>query len=310
MPTKRAHFGIKSFKLCEAESIYVWNFIVYVGKETVFDENLKEETYYGPNVVLELMTPLLNQGYCVTMDNRFSSPYLFEKLCNQNTDAVGSLHLKRKGVPSEIKKAKLKKGEYICMYKDKLFVMKWKDKKDMCLMSTTHDETVIEMECRGQTINKPKVAIDYDKTMSGDNLAYIFSYWSARQGLKKYYVKYFRHMIDICCVNSYILYKKMDGKISQMEFQMRLIENMILKYHSNEFRPAVRPPKSAPPTRINAPHYPSFILPTEKKHNPCRRCIVCYKSGERRETRYTCRDCNVALCPAPCFLYYHTLIDY
>ena len=71
-----ARFGIKSFKLCEAESGYVWNFIVYVGKETVFDENVRDETYYGSKVVLDLMAPLLNQGYCVTMGNWFSSPDL------------------------------------------------------------------------------------------------------------------------------------------------------------------------------------------------------------------------------------------
>ena len=35
---------------------------------------------------------------------------------------------------------KVKKGEYVSAYKDKHFVMKWKDKKDIFLMSTTHDE--------------------------------------------------------------------------------------------------------------------------------------------------------------------------
>ena len=32
VPTKHARFDTKSFELCEAESGYVWNFIVYVGK--------------------------------------------------------------------------------------------------------------------------------------------------------------------------------------------------------------------------------------------------------------------------------------
>jgi hypothetical protein len=29
-------------------------------------------------------------------------------------------------------------------------------------MSTTHDEAMIEKECQGQRVNKPKVAIDYN----------------------------------------------------------------------------------------------------------------------------------------------------
>jgi hypothetical protein len=43
------------------------------------------------------------------MFNWFSSPDLYSKLCNKQTDAMGTLHQNRKGVPDEIKKEKLKK---------------------------------------------------------------------------------------------------------------------------------------------------------------------------------------------------------
>ena len=127
---------------------------------------------------------------------------------------------------------------------------------------------------------------------------------------KKYYQKHFRHMLDICCLNSYLLYIKVGGKNSRMEFQLRLIKNVISKYHKTKIRPSRRPSKSAPPTRINAPRYPSFIPPTEKKQNPRQHCVVCHKNRQHCETRYTCKDCNVALCAAPCFQRYHTCTDY
>jgi hypothetical protein len=41
VPSKHACFSINSFELCQFKSGYVWNFIVNVGKETVFDENIK-----------------------------------------------------------------------------------------------------------------------------------------------------------------------------------------------------------------------------------------------------------------------------
>jgi hypothetical protein len=31
IPSKRARFGIKSFELCEAKSVYVRNYIIYTG---------------------------------------------------------------------------------------------------------------------------------------------------------------------------------------------------------------------------------------------------------------------------------------
>jgi hypothetical protein len=41
VPSKCARFEIKSFELCEAKSDYVWNFIIYVGQDTAFDDTLK-----------------------------------------------------------------------------------------------------------------------------------------------------------------------------------------------------------------------------------------------------------------------------
>ena len=76
---------------------------LHVGKEKVFNENVKEITYNGSEVVLELMASLLNQDYSVTMDNLFLSPDLFENLCNQNTDTIGTLCQNTKGLCSEIK---------------------------------------------------------------------------------------------------------------------------------------------------------------------------------------------------------------
>jgi hypothetical protein len=61
----------------------------------------------------------------------FSSPDLCDKLCSKQTSAVGTLQQNRKGVPFETKKEKLKKGEHVSIFKDKLMIMKLKDKKDL-----------------------------------------------------------------------------------------------------------------------------------------------------------------------------------
>lgn len=36
IPTKRSRFGIKLYQLCESESGYIWNSLIYTGKRTVF----------------------------------------------------------------------------------------------------------------------------------------------------------------------------------------------------------------------------------------------------------------------------------
>jgi hypothetical protein len=42
---------------------------------------------------------------------------------------MGTLHQNKKGVPAEIRNAKLKKREHVSIYKDRLLIMKWKNKK-------------------------------------------------------------------------------------------------------------------------------------------------------------------------------------
>jgi hypothetical protein len=41
IPSKCDRFGIKLFEMCEAKSGYVWNFILYIGQDTVLDVFLK-----------------------------------------------------------------------------------------------------------------------------------------------------------------------------------------------------------------------------------------------------------------------------
>jgi hypothetical protein len=134
--------------LCEAKSGYVWNFVIYIGQDTVFNESLKREAIWL-KVVLQLLTPLLNQGYRVIMDNWFSRPDLYHKLCSEQTDAVGTFRQNRKAFPAEILSTKLKKGEHFSVYKERLMIMMCKDKKDICLVSTIHYDKMVPTWVRG-----------------------------------------------------------------------------------------------------------------------------------------------------------------
>ncbi|XP_055931575.1 piggyBac transposable element-derived protein 4-like isoform X2 [Argiope bruennichi] len=57
-------------------------------------------------------------------------------------------------------------------------------------------------------------------------------------------------------------------------------------------------------------HYPVAIPPSGRKKFPTRVCRVCKAHSQRRETRYVCKLCNVALHAGECFTRYHTLKNY
>jgi hypothetical protein len=108
----------------------------------------------------------------------------------------------------------------------------------------------------------------------------------------------------------YLLYKKRAAAFPGWNFRCKLIENLISKCHIKEDRPLGRPPKTAPPTSMNAPHYPSYIAAAVSKENPRQCCVKCYKKDQRRETRYKCENCGLTLCTAPCFQRYHMEATY
>ena len=53
-------------------------------------------------------------------------------------------------------------------------------------------------------------------------------------------------------------------------------------------------------------HLLTRITPTEKKKWPQKPCVYCRKYGTRRDTRYICSPCNIALCKGSCFSEYHS----
>ncbi|CAH2328276.1 Hypothetical predicted protein [Pelobates cultripes] len=84
--------------------------------------------------VLSLIEPLLNQGYCVTTDNFYPSTELYEFLLQNKTDAYGTVRANRLDMPPMFGNKKLKTGEMVAWQKGKMMALRWRGKKDVCLM--------------------------------------------------------------------------------------------------------------------------------------------------------------------------------
>lgn len=195
IPLKRARLGIKLYCLCESESGYLYSSIIYTGKGTKINDKYKDLPM-SSQVVLSLMEPLLGMGYCLTTDNFYTSPQLADILIKEKTDTYGTVRLNRKEVPVELQKKKLKKGEMIAFQRGKVMLLKWQDKKAVCLLSTVHNpqmEATKKIDREGNAISKPKVVIDYNNTMGGvDRLdQHLHDYPTTRKRGKNTTKKYF-----------------------------------------------------------------------------------------------------------------------
>ncbi|XP_070576771.1 piggyBac transposable element-derived protein 4-like [Ptychodera flava] len=140
-PDKQDKYGFKAYEVCDSSNGYCCKFELYTVRS---DETTsgKGKTY---DLVMGLMDGYLRKGHVLYVDNYYTSPILFYDLYKEDTLACGtSRH--RKGIPARIKETKLKeKGEKLVMVKGPLMVMKYKDRKDVVMLSTIHSAKNIDL---------------------------------------------------------------------------------------------------------------------------------------------------------------------
>ncbi|XP_065664742.1 piggyBac transposable element-derived protein 4-like [Hydra vulgaris] len=127
IPSKRARFGLKSFILAETKTGYIWNGFLYTGK--VDKINTDNYNYMATSIVMTLMNNLLNKGYCVFIDNWYTSVEVCHKLLLNKTDCVGTVRKDRKSLPTGLICKKLQPDEKFVQFGKSTGIMctKWRD---------------------------------------------------------------------------------------------------------------------------------------------------------------------------------------
>lgn len=109
---------------------------VYAGKEA--DQNIS----VSAKIVIDLAAEYLNFGRTMYVDNWYTSVHLADLLGEQKTHLVGTLRSNRKQNP---------KGESCSMRSSSnILVMKWKDKRDLLMLSTKHNSRMIQIPHRNK----------------------------------------------------------------------------------------------------------------------------------------------------------------
>ena len=192
---------------------------------------------------------------------------------------MGTLRLNRRDVLQKVKEAKLKKTEIVVAFKNKTMVLKWKDKRDVTVLSTIHDNSMLKtVSRRGLETEKPKVIVDYNANMGGVDLSdgLLCHSTTARLRMKKFYLKMFRHLLDISVLNAYITYKAVGGAKSRIDFIITLSEELIVKYKTTLPIQSSCVGRSiaivSKPSRLTGRHIPDYCPGTENRARPQRRC--------------------------------------
>ncbi|XP_053316411.1 piggyBac transposable element-derived protein 4-like [Spea bombifrons] len=308
IPSKRSRYGVKVYKLCESETGYTHAFRVYEGKDSYLDPpGCPDHLGTSAKIVWDLIFPLMNKGYHLYVDNFYTSVPLFKLLYCFDTVACGSIKKNRLGFPQRLVRTRLGKGETSALRQEELLALKFKDRKEVCMLSTIHDERTVEVSVRGRAgvTRKPVCIRAYNKHMGGVDLSdQLLQPYLIMRKTKAWYKKVAIYLMQIATYNAFLLHKKADTglKLSFLQFQLEVISGIL-------YRDAPGPQVVMGTNRIGATHFIFKIPPTAKKQNPQKRCRVCYSRGQRKDTTFYCPDCpgKPALCVGDCFKLYHTV---
>lgn len=266
LPGKAHKYGVKLFKACTKDG-FTLNLDVYAGRaDRDAGVGLSEA------VVRRLADHLLDKGRIVYADNFYTSVPLATYLIGRNTHLCGTVRSNRKGLPTDVTKAKVKKGEVVGrMNADGVKVLQWTDKRSVFMLSTIpgHSTALVDVgrARRGQPVMKPQAVLDYNRNKRGvDSSDQFSSYYPSLRKTLRWYKKVAMELVaGTALVNAWLLHCEQHG------FQKTLLQ----------FREAVAR------ELIDAPEAPMMFQPGSRRlvH------AVEVREGPNSKTRKRCTSC-------------------
>ena len=312
MKNKPEKYGMKLYFVCESNSGYILNMEVYTGKSA--------SDFAIVPLFERLLSQCFSKGHSVYMDRFYTSPKVIDFLWEKDTLGVGTVMLNRKEMPKSLSSVNLKKGEMTFRHRPHMMACKWKDTRDVAVLTSKHGATVSEVTVRAKGGRmkkmKPDAILDYNVNKTGvDRNDQLVAYYPFKKTMK-WWKKLFFHLFIRGVVNSYILFKKTrnnSSSISLQKFMVAVGENLALM--AGEDQIVINPSTVA--DRLTGRHFATKIPPTENKSRPCRSCKVCGDKAKkqtgkwkRKEMTYYCPKCDVPLCMPECFEIFHTKANY
>ncbi|XP_046145941.1 uncharacterized protein LOC123989263 [Osmia bicornis bicornis] len=142
------HNRSRHTKICALTKVFCYtkvdvilNSLYHTGRKTDINENNTAIGISG-NVVMTLLQPDLEKGHTLITDNWYKSPRLFTLLHQHKTNAFGTVRKNRSEMPHM--EENLKRGEICYRSTNILLAMKWRDKKDVWILSSVHAARLIE----------------------------------------------------------------------------------------------------------------------------------------------------------------------
>lgn len=227
MPMKPHKWGFKLFVL-SGISGFAYKIEIYTGQENFEEVDGEPNLGATSNVVIRLARIIpRNQNYRLYHDNYYTSLPLMVYLAKEGIYSLGTIRRNRLPnckLPTEADLKKANRGtseEYVTTVDGvEISSSIWKDNKYVSLLSSyagTNPITTVARFDRKEKkmiqVDCPNVIREYNKHMGGvDLLDSLMGRYKIYLKSRKWYIRLFYHLIDLCTVNAWLLYKRVHNQ--------------------------------------------------------------------------------------------------
>ena len=213
-------------------------------------------------------------------------------MLENDTYLIGTLRSNRAGSGSEVVQQRLRRGEvYGLQNKDGVKLIKWKDKKDVLMVSTRPSDSATVVDTRNvnsknERIMKPQVVLDYNEGRIGTDLSdQLSSYYTCLSRSIKWYRKVaFELVFGTALVNSYLIYKEnyATSNVTVLQFRESLVRSLLFGMPFEKLKPSVRQKPTGQVKRKVADH--KLVEKEGCGRDVRKRCAGCYEKIRQQQS--------------------------
>ena len=279
----------RSYKIwCLASDDYLLHFEVYAGKE-----DAPSDAGATVDTVLRMTAAYQHQKHVLYTDNWSTSPALLHALAQRGI-LCPQQSQRNAGHPSS-----RHPRSWIQRQKGDATVAVWRDQKAMWLLynhcSPGETASLDRWNDAGRKVSVgcPRAIRDYFYgARSVDVLSQLhYSYLPGR----RCWPRLAWWLLDMCVINAFQLWSKGQQHLGQLQELM----HELLQQLPSEQMPHRASSRPNPAAALAKDHYSVTVnVPSE--------CVQCSdRSSQRKQTRWTCAECNKHMCAGNCFRLYH-----
>lgn len=294
--SKPGKFGLKLFWICDAESSYALNSVIYVGEGTLNPG----EKVTAKAVTMHLMEPFLDSGRHLTGDNWFSSVELAHELEHRRTTYIGTIRKNNRSVPKVALETRERRRKDTRVFYDETglaLVSFWdKGSSPVLLIDTLHRSVPTPQEG-----TKCISVLEYNRTKSGVDISDKRTRsFSCKRKCRRWPFAIMANMIDIAGNNACIIFNETSSSSGARRQQQhytflknagyQLIGPHVQHRLDNGFlNPTILQAMK------NIGYEPTRTLPSAERLQKSKRCVYCSRSRDRK-TFFICPKCKSPRC--------------